>query len=191
MKEEKKKIIISLFVIFLMVSSILGYMFGRSGIEKYKYNSFSFFKRNNEWVLDGDEGELSFNLFPEQVENIEMDFDAADVLQDKAEVDVTSDPESKYAEAIAVSQLSIQQNLMEYSDTFVVLGMTENDDGFDLPVIGCEDATESVPVLYFKESNSTGIKLEDNHCIILEAENELDFLRLKDRLLYSYIGIIK
>lgn len=191
MKEEKKKIVISLFVIFLMVSSILGYMFGRSGVERYKHNGHSFFKRNNEWILDSEESELSFDFFPDQVGNIEMDFDAADILQDKAEIDMTSDPESEYAEAIAVSQFKFQQNIMEYSDSFVLLGMTGKDDEFNLPVVTCEDATEEIPVIYFKKSNTSNIKLAGDNCIVLEAKDEIDLLRLKDRLLYDYFGIIK
>ena len=66
--------------------------------------------------------------------------------------------------------------------------MTEVNE-FTLPVITCDDATSSVPVLYFVESNETKIYSE-NGCIIAEAKFETDLLRIKDRLLYERLGII-
>lgn len=67
-------------------------------------------------------------------------------------------------------------------------GFTTNNT-FDMPIITCEDATPVVPIIYFKQSNQTKVSLEEN-CIIVEARNNIDILRIKDRLLYSMLGII-
>ena len=47
----------------------------------------------------------------------------------------------------------------------------------------------AVPVIYFKQSNETKVIIDDD-CIIAEARNNIDILRIKDRLLYSMLGVI-
>jgi len=190
MKEDKKKIIVSLFVIFIMVSSIMGYIFGRSGVEKYKYNGYSFFKKNNEWKVKIEGEELGFSFFPEQVEDIEIDFDVKNILGDKVEIDTTYNPNSEYAEAMALAQFRFKQNIEKVSDSFIVRGVTEEGSEFNLPVVNCEDSTENIPVLYFEEVNNTEINLIDN-CIILKGKDEIDILRANERILYSFLDIIQ
>jgi hypothetical protein len=189
MKEEKKRLVISLFIVFIMVSSVIGYMFGSGGAEKYEYNDHSFIKRNNnEWLLKYNGENLIFNLFPEQVEDIEVNFDVSEALGGKAEIDTTFDPDDELAEAIALAQYTFSEVITKTSDSFVMVGMTEENE-FDLPIINCEDATDKVPVLYFKKSDSTSVELEDN-CIIIEAKSAIDILAVKDRILYGLLGII-
>jgi hypothetical protein len=64
---------------------------------------------------------------------------------------------------------------------------TEND--YNFPVITCRDSTSVVPVIYFKSSNETKVYLE-NDCIIAESSTQIDFERIKDRLVYGMLGII-
>jgi hypothetical protein len=47
-----------------------------------------------------------------------------------------------------------------------------------------------VPVIYFKYGNSTRIDF-DNNCIIAEASSNVDFVRVKDRMLYEMLGVVK
>ncbi|MEE9525191.1 MAG: hypothetical protein V3V78_01120 [Candidatus Woesearchaeota archaeon] len=188
MKEEKKKLIISLFIVFIMVSSGIGYMFGKDGGEKYKYNDHSFLKRGNEWVLKVDGGELVFSYFPETVENIDLNFDIS-ALNGLVEIDTTSDPDDKFKGKIAEAQYKMQDVLGKASNTYILNGMTDEND-FNMPIIGCDKATSLVPVIYFKESNETKIE-KVGECIIAEARSELDVLALKDRILYGMLGIIE
>ncbi|MBR9691992.1 hypothetical protein GOV06_04340 [Candidatus Woesearchaeota archaeon] len=192
-REEKKKLfskqnMVAMFIVFIMVSSVIGYMFGKEGGEKFKYGDHSFLLRNKEFILKTDNEELSFDFFPADVDDIETDFDVSDVIKGVAEIDFTSDPDDKHAEIIALAQYRFQQVLERVSNTYVLNGMTSKNE-FNLPVITCEDATESIPVLYFKKANVTSIILENN-CIIAQAKSEVDILRVKDRLLYGLLGII-
>ena len=192
-RQEKKKLfskqnIVSLFIVFIMVSSVIGYMFGRDGGEKLKYGDHSFLRRGREWVLRTDKGELTFDYFPAEVENINLSSGVVDLLNEKKEIDSTSSANDSYAEAIALAQYSLMQNLDKISDTYLRIGMIDENE-FSLPIITCEDATESVPVLYFKKSDVTKVEVKDN-CIIAEAKGELDILGVKDRLLYGLLGII-
>ncbi|MBW2995819.1 hypothetical protein KY332_00805 [Candidatus Woesearchaeota archaeon] len=188
MKEERKRLIVSLFIVFIMVTSVIGYMFGKDGGEKVDYNDYSFLRKGREWTVRVDGKELNFNFFPAEVENINISFDLG-LLKNKVEIDTTSDLEDKYAEAIALAQYQMQGSLAKISNTYVLIGLTDENE-FNMPVIDCEDASAFVPVIYFKESNITKID-EVNSCIIVEAKNEMDILRIKDRIVYEMVGIIR
>ena len=69
------------------------------------------------------------------------------------------------------------------------MGFTE-ENKFDFPIITCDDATESIPVIYFRGANQTAI-YEEANCIIAEAKREADFLRIKDRLIFGVFGVIE
>jgi hypothetical protein len=72
---------------------------------------------------------------------------------------------------------------------FVRQGFTAEND-YNFPVITCEDPTNFVPVIYFRSFNETKVYMEDN-CIIAEALRQEDVERIKDRMVYGILGIIK
>jgi hypothetical protein len=86
-------------------------------------------------------------------------------------------------------------------NVFVRRGFTANST-YALPIITCNDSTENVPVVYFREgsatsttnrtntTNTTNIHLEGS-CIIAEAKTNAGFVMAKDRLLYGILGVIK
>jgi hypothetical protein len=192
-REENKKLlskqnIVSLFIVFIMVTSVIGYMFGKDGAESFKYKDYKFFRKGNEWILKVGGGELNFNFFPTDVENINLSSEAINRLEGVIEIDSTSDVNDSHAKIIALAQYSMQQVLGQVSTTYIRVGMTSENE-FDLPIITCNDATVAVPVLFFKEANATNVELKNN-CIIAEAKSEIDIVRIKDRLLYGILGII-
>ena len=68
-------------------------------------------------------------------------------------------------------------------------GFTTNN-SFSLPVITCRDSTLMVPVIYFRNGNTTNIHLEDD-CIIAEAGSDADFIKVKDRLIYGMLEVMR
>jgi len=56
-------------------------------------------------------------------------------------------------------------------------------------LITCANATLKTPVIIMNMSDTAGIVDIDN-CIYLNARGT-EFLRMRDRLLYSYYGVIK
>ncbi len=192
-REEKKKLfskknLVTLFIVFIMVTSVVGYMFGKDGGDKFKYGDYSFSRQGNNWVLKIDKIEYVFDFFPAEVEDINLSLGIIDSLKGVVEIDFTSSVNDSYAEAIALAQYNFVQNLGKISNAYVRIGMIDEND-FDLPIITCKDATSSVPVLYFKEANVTKVEFK-NSCISVEAKSEIDILRIKDRLLYGLLGII-
>lgn len=189
-KEKSRGKFFSIFIVVIMSLSIIGFLIGGrgGGEQKLKYNDISFIRRGNTWITFVNNKQLVFDYFPEQVEDVNISPEIVAKFN-TLEIDTTYDVNDSFAESIALSQYRLQQNLGAVTNLYIRQGLTTNNT-FDLSIITCSDATDFVPVLYFKQSNETKVYLENN-CIIIEADSEADVLRAKDRLLYGYFNIIK
>ena len=189
MRKEKKSrwgAVLVFFIAFIMISSIIGFMYGGQ-TDTFKYKDLKFKRTQNQWSTVINNQKLVFNYFPADVEQINLSSDIITLLLNKPEIDTTSEINGTFSEEIALAQYNTALTLNNFN-IYVRRGFTTNNT-FNLPIITCEDATFAVPVLYFKQSNQTKVTLE-NDCIIAEARNNIDILRIKDRLLYSMLGII-
>jgi hypothetical protein len=188
-KENKQpQIMLSIFIAVIMISSVIGFMFGRDEQNTMDYNGVEFYQRNFRWITRVNGQEVVFDNFPASVEHINVSQDIISRIKNTFEVDTTYDEDSKYEEELAVIQHEMGIVLDSVFNIYVRQGMTEQN-SYNITVIDCNDATQAVPVLYFMESNQTSIYLDDN-CIIAKARSGVEFVRLKDRLLYGILGII-
>ncbi len=191
-KKEKKKFGLILFLVFIMIGTSFSFVFfGFSpATEKVKYNSYSFtfVPSQNIWIAKINGRQAAFSFLPQDVEGISAFEDISNRLNGKFEIDATSDSNSTYKEAIALAQHQMGLTLLTYN-LYLRKGFTTNNT-FNLPIITCDDATANVPVIYFRYGNSTNIHIEDN-CIIAEASTNIDFIKVKDKLLYVILGVMK
>ena len=192
MKEnkEKKKWGLIVFIVFIMIGTSFSFVFyGFSGAsETVKYRELKFVRLQDRWQAKINGREAAFSFLPNELRGINSSYDLSQKFQNKFEIDVTYDLNSTYKESIALAQHQMGLTLAAY-DVFVRNGFTANN-SFNLPVITCDDATANVPVVYFRHGNSTRITSE-NDCIIAEALTNTDFIKVKDRILYGILGVIK
>jgi len=188
-ESTKKQVWLSLVIAFIMVSSILGYMFGRQEPNTVEYNEVRFYQKNFLWATKIDNKEVVFHNFPSTVEYINVSDYVLSRMKSTLEVDSTYDQDNKFVEDIAVAQHDIENVFNDFFNIYLRRGLTTENE-FNLPVITCEDATLLVPVLYFKLGNTTAIYM-DNNCIIAEAKSGSDFLKIKDRIIYGLLEIIE
>jgi hypothetical protein len=188
-RRERNSRIMVLFMAFIMVGSVFGIMFfGYDQESKVKYNGIVFLQKNNLWVAKINGEEVIFNYLPDDVTRVDISEDVSSRLKNPVEIDITSDFNSTLKETIALAEQQMVASLGSFG-VFVRVGFT-TENRFDVPVIRCEDATLSVPVVYFREGNKTRAYLQDN-CIIAEGRSSFDVLRIKDRMLYDVLGILK
>ncbi|MCK4522245.1 MAG: hypothetical protein KAU20_06730 [Nanoarchaeota archaeon] len=187
-REKRKRLFMSLFIVAIMVFSVAGYMIGRGSSESTEYNGFKFTRKNNYWVTDINDIEISFDYFPTEVENINISSRIIDRIKNSREVDITSDFNNSFKEGISLAHLKLSM-ILSNINIYVRKGFTANNT-YDMPVITCEDATDFIPVILFEKYNKTGV-YEDGNCIIVRAKSEIDFIAVKDRILYSVFGIIE
>ncbi len=189
-REHKSKKFMVYFIGIIMVFSVFGVMFfgfGGRGANTITDKGLDFVSQGNYWVTTVDNKEAIFSYLPSQVESINVDNIMINKLQNVVEIDVTSDFNDTFAEEIALAQFQMSVTLMNFG-VFVRNGYTSEQQNF--PVMTCGDSSSFVPVIYFKKSNGTNVFFEDN-CIIAEASNDFDILRIKDRLVYGVLGIIE
>lgn len=188
-KEKKSKtgVIMAALIAFIMVGSILGYV-SMDRQTQYKYNDVKFKQEQIGWSTVINNKKIVFNYLPQEVEQIELSPEVINALKDKPEIDVTSKVNDTFSEEIALAQYTLAQTLNNFN-VYIMQGFTTNST-FKMPIITCKDATQAVPVIYFQKSNETKVTLQEN-CIIAEARNNLDIIRIKDRLIYSILNIIQ
>lgn len=189
-KKEKRKFGLILFIIFIMIGTSVSFVFfGFSPAEDtVKYNGIAFTRAGNIWIAKINGKEAAFSFLPGEVEKVSAFDDSFKRLQGKLEMDVTYDLNSTYKESIALAQHQMGLTLAAYN-IYARRGFTTNN-SFNLPVITCGDGTVNAPVVYFRQGNSTSIHAENN-CVIAEANANADFIRVKDKLLYGALGVVK
>ena len=191
-KKEKKKWGLILFIVFIMIGTSFSFIFfgfqPQRDVVRYNDIKFVNIPSQNIWIAKINGREAAFSFLPTDVESVFLFDDSIKRLQNKFEIDVTYDLNSTYKEAIALAQHQMGLTLATYN-IFVRKGFTTNNT-FNLPVITCNDATSNVPVIYFRYGNATNIHTENN-CIIAEAATNVDFIKVKDRLLYGVLGVME
>ncbi len=188
-REEKKSkwgMFLVAFIAFIMISSVIGFLYSGQ-TDQFKYKDIKFIRTQNGWSAVINDRRVIFDYFPADVEQINLSSDIITALVNKPEIDTVSMLNDTFSEEIALAQYNMALALNNIN-IYMRAGFTTNNT-FDMPIITCEDATPVVPIIYFKQSNQTKVSLEEN-CIIVEARNNIDILRIKDRLLYSMLGII-
>lgn len=187
-RKEKRRWGLILFIVFIMLGTSVSFVFfGFSPqSEVVKYNGIKFTRLQDRWEAKINGRNAAFSFLPSEVENTPSE--GSGRLQGKFEIDSTYDSNSTHKEAIALAQHQMGLTLAQYN-IFLRKGFTTNNT-FNLPVITCNDAAQNVPVVYFKYGNLTNIHAESN-CVIAEAASNQDFLKVKDRLLYGMLGVVK
>ena len=178
------------FMAFIMIGSVFGVIFfGYNQQEnKVKYNNAVFVEKEGLWSAKINNKEAVFNYLPTDVTDVDIESAVLDRISDIIEIDPTSEVNNSFKEYIALAQHQMTLTLNNFN-IYVRVGFTTENE-FNMPIVTCKDATSNVPVVYFIESNQTKVYLENN-CIIAEGKDGFDFLRIKDRLLYSIFGILE
>lgn len=192
-KKEKinRKVVWGAFIAIIMVSSVFGVIFGSFAPSENKvdYGEFSFERRGDYWVTKVNKKNVQFYFFPSEVEYVNLSREVADRLLNTKMLYVTYNPNQTIVEGVALVQFDLQKTLYDNFGIYVANALTIKESDV-IPVITCENATSFVPVVEFRESNTTSIDLENN-CIVVEAEETRDVFLIRDRLVYGLLGIIK
>jgi hypothetical protein len=183
------------FMVYLMGIVMVGSVFGviffgfgdSGGAASTEYNDFKFINRGTHWSTTVDGRQAFFTYLPDDLGFIFVDDNVINILRNKVQIDVASEFNDTFAEAISLAAFNMGLTFNNFN-VFIRQGFaTENE--YNFPVITCARASTSVPVIYFRSSNETKVYLE-NDCIIAESSNQIDFERIKDKLVYGILGII-
>jgi len=175
------------FMAFIMISSVFAVMFyGFANQEgTAKYGKIKFTQTDNGWTLNTKTQQYNFDYLPQEVDFMNLSSEMTGLLSNTLEIDVTSEVNNSDAETIAFVQFAMDRNLPQ---KYIRVGFSTNS-SFNTPIFDCSDATQLVPVVYFKSGNETKF-IEEGNCLIAQSRDNFGFIRIKDRLLYAILGII-
>ena len=176
-----------------MVTSVIGVLGAGSGggssssPTSSSFGDFDFELSNGRWFTEIGGKRYGFDFLPGDTSFFSVDSQAINLMKGTLEVDITYDFNDSSNEAIALSQYYMAESFAVMS-RYLRLGSLYTNE-FDVPIITCADASAAVPVLVFRSANVTQVTVEGN-CIIAEASNKANFIRIKDRLLYGILEVI-
>lgn len=191
-KMKEPKVLVSLFLAGIMIFSILGFMMSyqmEDNTREIEYNGY-LFEQLYDGVRTKINGEtVTLTYFPEQVNDITVSEIAKITLSNGPVIAITYDSTSDYKEYFSGQQFELAENL-EKIERYIISGMTNNTGFENIPQLDCTNATASVPVILFQETNQTSITF-NNNCIIANIGNRNDVYRVGDLLFYYMAGIIE
>lgn len=170
-----------------MVASILGFMMDYYTSQSFHYGKYKFTRTDTGFSTVIDKKDVSFDFLPQDVNLTDFDNAVVDRIKSTKMFYMTYDLNS--SNALTLGRVSYETAITLGNFNVFVQPAFTNLSKFNLPVVTCANATPFVPVVYFKDSNQTRAYM-DSDCIVLESVSDVDFLRLKDRLLYGFFGII-
>ena len=185
---EKSKLMMSLFIVFIMVLSTAGFIINQddAGEQAVEYNGVVL-KINEKGVYaETDFGKIHFDFLPENTEDIELNPLVVSRIKNTKMAYLTSEHNSTLSQAVGYAEYEIVNALVKRGVYLEAGFITETGKA---KKITCSDATDFIPVLFFREGEA-GIDVQGN-CVMLSADSETGFLRIKDRLLYSVFGIME
>lgn len=196
-REEKKKsrlpLIITIFIAFIMATSVIGYFgFGSgSDVQVYDYKGFKVRDLGTHVEVKIGTDYIPFTTHPEEAESLNADPAAMNNIKTSKQIYLTFDPEqtAESLQQIDYNRLQLVEQLGRFN-IYAVQGITSAKSSLNLPTITCGNATQFIPVIEFREGNETKITKEGTNCIILEALNPADFTKLRERIIYGLYGVV-
>jgi len=153
-----------------------------------EYNGFSFAQDSTSRMFQTKVNDKTYSFYnwPGYLEDVSIDPAVAPLLSQAQVVIYTFDP-------VAPNLPMIEQVRYDFSTIIpaqTVFAVTKNDTTYAaLPLLTCKDAEPATPVIFLNVSDNTSIVLQGS-CIIVNA-NGTEFIRARDRLLYTYLGVMK
>ncbi len=184
--KDKKKVFASLFIAFIMVFSIFGFILSYSlDNETVKYKGYKFVNTNQGWlaVINGER--FFFSYTPGDVENW-LSEEIKNKLKNVTTITISYNPNDIYSPIITESVLQLNNKLTNVQLSF---GLTNNS-GYSLPLITCNNASEQNPVILFEERNENASMILENNCVKIAYTSQSEILQQTDALSFVLAGII-
>jgi len=175
---------IAILIIFIMVGSSLMIGLDRDEQSQLKYNDHRFAFQNNQWTTTINNYELTFHHHPTELDylNITQPENLNSPL-----IYLTFD-QNQTNEYLELSRLKLDL-ASQLTNTYFSHGTIKFSEDYNLPTVTCQNATSNIPVLFYQKSNQTFISYKNN-CYTLNAQTNIDYLKLTERIIYQILGVI-
>jgi len=185
--DKRKQIILSIVLSAVMIFSAFGVMIGSFTNNEMNYNGHTFEIKGSKYVTKINGNEMEFDFLPPTTESINLSNDTARKIKESYVLMITFDPSQE--SNLPVMEL-VRFDLSQKLGKIMISGVMSSSEQYqNFSIITCENATQQSLVIILNMSDNTSIT-DTGNCIYLNARGS-EFLRLRDRVLYSYYGVIK
>jgi hypothetical protein len=193
MKDRKRKRInknsvMAIFIVIIMISSILGFVWTNITTNNYEYKGHKFKLQGNSFILNINNKQINTNYLPNDIENIEISKEIKLKIKNNPMLYLSFDTDSKNIDYMDKARFELTNELQK-TNVYAISGKTTNSTNYNIPIITCKNATTHVPVIYLKNGNTTQFSIKDN-CIIAESSSKEGFIALKDLIIYTVFNVI-
>jgi len=168
------------FIIFIMVFSVLGFMWGGSMDESTTITTdeYNLIEYNNKWILEKEGIPYSFDYHPSELTDIQVD--SFNINNPKYYI--IFNPEEKDAN-LDYSFEKLYYTLNQFGVQVFLACSEEENCELDIPIKDCSEHS-----FYFKKAEETNVYLDEN-CIVIEGDNQ-GLSKAVDKLNYLFLGVI-
>lgn len=192
--EQKKKrtgIVITVIMAFLMIASIFTIVIDNQSQGIPNYNGHKFVGTDYGYKTKINGQYMDFYYHPSDLERISMSPDIIRLINSSTGIAFVFNPEDNVSDNLQYVDI-VRYDLSSQIDKLVYFGMTQESDKYQFTIVDCANATKEFPFVVMNYSVDTGFHVsQDNpYCIIMNAKF-MELLAAKDRLVYSYYGIME
>lgn len=185
---DKKKVAVSLFILFIMIFSVFGLVlyYAVPPQPPLEYNGFKFTVLQSGFQSEIGGVDRQFLFFPQDIEYISLSDEVKSALNQPVWT-VAYNPQDVRNSTLGEAQYYLEFHL---SDKRTIERALTNVTVESLPQKSCADATESQPVVLIEFANETGVFVENN-CVRISSLSDLDLVRGVERVIYHVLGVMK
>jgi len=192
-----------LILIFLAIVFVPRYIH-QANVDKNKYNGFDFVKdEEGYWYTIVQKGnqpyQIPFYYHPSELEDIPVDASIRDkffsLRDNNGSIYITMDPDGNnntiVIAGVEIAKVTGQRYGLLNVDTHSAFIKPPKNTTVDTgtPVVTCSDANNKIMVIWITLSQKN-IVYSYGNCVILEATNYRDMIKVADRLMYNLLGIM-
>lgn len=198
---QNKMLVISLSVVFIVIVGgiIAIYKFREKKIEEvvFNYNGFQFRKVPTGYrvqiFVNKNENPSFFTVRsdPREAEQVPLNIDVGEIKK-KEQVYVVIDPYENLTGLATMATLELE-NVIENQFLYNIplnSAFTREFPRKNIGVKTCDDANETVAIIWLRRGEETNI-FKEKECIIIEAQQERDLIKAADRITLTMLGILK
>jgi hypothetical protein len=188
-KKMSKQMLWTIILGGVMLLSTFGIMFSsyNQGTEKVKYGEYTFKRSSTGWTAEINKQKIQFSYLPADLENVNVSSEVSEKLLGSKVIYITFNPNTKHVADLELMRFELANSLSQLFGIYAMAGITENSTLYKQPIVSCENATATTPVVSIVEADKTDTRVEGD-CMVLETD-QYSVMALKDKLLYNMLGI--
>lgn len=193
-RHERNKLIWSLFIAFIMITSIIGFLYvfnpnSSSSVPDQEYKGKPIRFDGQFYYVEN--LNLPFYNHPFSAESVELDFTALSSIAQSKTLTISIDPYAESVQGMELFRFDMNSILPSVGVTLTSAVQSEHPQ-YTFDIVTCDDANETHKVIVLEEVQNVTTKIyEENNCIHIQGQDAYDFELARDRILYGLTGTIQ